>query len=111
MTVKVKANVPEGEAVQVHFGRRGGDGMNRIEVPNSAPHWFREWVADVYKCGYLESLPFIPLPGPMQNHYMSGLVSGWWLVRSEDGQLIGIPPDQFDCFYKRQPREEVQHDR
>lgn len=110
MTVKVKANVPEGEAVQVLFSFREYGNM-RIEVPKSAPHWFREWVADVYKNGYLEFQSFIPLPGPPDNHLMSGIVSGWWLVRSEDGQLIGIPPAQFDWFYKRQPREEAQHDR
>lgn len=109
MTVKVKANVPEGEAVQVHFGRR--EGMNRIEVPNNAPQWFRQWVVDVYKCGYLESLAFIPLPGPMQNHYMSGIVSGWWLIRGSDGSMIAMPPEEFDWVYKRQPREERQHDR
>lgn len=109
MTVKVKANVPEGEAVQVRFEFKE-NGHRRIEVPNNAPHWFLEWVADVYKTGYLECQSFIPLPGPRDNHYMSGIISGWWLVRSEDGQLIGLPPSQFDWIYKRQPCEETHHD-
>lgn len=107
MTIKVSAHVPTGEAVQVHF--EDFHGSKRIKVPANPPTWFLNWVFDVMKTDAINRYGFVPLPGVQGNHYMTGLSSGWWLIRGDNGQLIGIPPEEFDWFYQRQPKEDRKH--
>lgn len=107
MAITVKAFVPQGEAVQVHF--EDFHGSKRIRVPHSAPAWFRNWVFEAMKSDAINRYGFVPLPGAQGNHWMTGIVSGWWLIRGSDGQLIGIPPEQFEWFYQRQTKEDQQH--
>lgn len=102
MSVQVKAFVPQGEAVQVIF--EGPHPSARILVPKNAPAWFIDWVMQARQNGDVERFGFIPLPGARDNHWMTGVISGWWLVRGVDGQLIGIPPEQFDWFYQRETK-------
>lgn len=106
MPTKVTAHVPAGEAVQVHFD--DFHGSKRIRMPGNSPAWFRNWAYEATKTDAINRIGYIPLPGAQGNHFMTGIASGWWLVRGEDGALIAIPPEQFDWFYKRAANENGQ---
>lgn len=99
---KVKAIIPEGEAVQLQFENPPGFpvGLFRIKTPVNAPEWYLHWAADTMRQGCYERLGFIPLYGRSDNHWMTGAKEGDWIIRGNDGQIMALPPTEFSWFYE-----------
>jgi len=107
MATKVKAIIPEGEAVQLQIDMHHS--IPRIHVPAKAPTWFRNWVYEAEKEGYYFRFGYVPLQGPRGNHWMTGATAGSWIIRGNDGQIMAIPPEHFEWFYNR-TEEDQQHE-
>lgn len=100
MTTKVKAIIPEGEAVQLQFETFGG-GMLRIAMPRNSPTWFKNWAFEAMKQGGYERFGYIPMNGPRGNHFMTGATAGSWIIRGNDGQIMALEPEVFSWIYNR----------
>lgn len=107
MVTKVKAIIPEGEAVQLQFELIGNT-MLRIKVPLNAPAWFRNWAHEADKDGEYPRYGYIRMAGPQGNHWMTGVTAGCWIIRGNDGKLMGMQPEHFEWFYNR-TKEDQQH--
>lgn len=105
VALKVKAYIPEGEAVQVQF-----DSASRmVKVPNNAPTWYRKLVednyreGDVFRSGYL-SLTTANMSYTMGSEPREGFArSGDWVIRAESGRIIALHPEVFVEIYDRVP--------
>lgn len=108
MATKVKAIIPEGEAVQLQF-EMIGNVMLRIKLPKNAPTWFLNWAHEADKLGEYPRFGYIRMAGPRGNHWMTGATAGSWIIRGSDGQIMAIPPEHFEWFYNR-TEEDQQHE-
>lgn len=102
MTIRVNAFIPDGEAVQVQF-EYVEPCSHRIRIPNSAPAWFRNWAFEAMKSDAINQYGYVPLSGPGAHPWRTGVCSGEWLIRGNNGQLIAVPDELFEILYVRQP--------
>lgn len=109
MATKVKAIIPEGEAVQLQIDSCSV--VPRIHVPANAPTWFRNWVYEAEKEGSYFRFGYIPMNGPRGNHFMTGATAGSWIIRGNDGQIMALEPEVFTWIYNRIEEDKQHEDR
>lgn len=107
MPIKVKAFVPEGDAVQVHIAKVHGV-SNRVELNSKSPQWFVDIAMRNMQDGTLYQWNGLAVEDPKSMVVSFGhkprrqiAYSGDWLIRSADGNVLCLPPETFDMIYDR----------
>lgn len=108
MPIKVKAFVPEGDAVQVQITREPLAMCNRVAFHQNSPQWFVDLAMRNMQDGTLDCWNGLMVEDPKSMVVSFGhkprrqiAYSGDWLIRSADGNVLCLPPETFDMIYDR----------
>lgn len=108
MPVRVKAFVPEGDAVQVRITHESHAMDKRVVFTSNSPQWFVDIAMRNMRDGTLRNWGSIAVEDYSKLAEFQGqkaryqrAYSGDWLIRSSNGNIICVNADLFDHFYDR----------